>query len=76
MDENSAKQKEQERMQELNYTAWLMFTPLDKLPAMPTSIQNEDNVKLGGKILGLLEQEKISFGKMDKNGLLEVNVNS
>ena len=74
MDENSEKQKEQERMQELNYTALLMLTPLDKLPAMPTSIQNEDNVKLGGKILELLEQEKISFGKMDKNGLLEVNV--
>ena len=71
--ESTSDQTEKERLQELNMLAWLMFTPLNKLPAMPPYANNEDNTKLGNQILELLEEEKISIKGMDNNGLLIMN---
>jgi len=47
-----------------------MYTPIEKLPPMPVSIQNEKNDKLGVDILNLLESKKIRIKSMNENGLL------
>tara|TARA_Y100000389_G_C16976882_1_gene278363 strand:- start:179 stop:412 length:234 start_codon:yes stop_codon:yes gene_type:complete len=70
--ESTADQTEKERLQELNMLTWLMHTPLNKLPAMPSHATNEDNTKLGNQILELLEEGKITISGMDNNGLLIV----
>ena len=57
-------------MDESQLLAYIMYTPIEKLPPMPVSIQNEKNDKLGVDILNLLESKKIRIKSMNENGLL------
>lgn len=70
---HSDNQKKQEMQDNLDMLAYLMYTPLNRLPAMPNTIENEDNTKLGVDILNLIQENKISIHGMDKNGLLIIS---
>ena len=52
---------------------YLMFTPMENLPAMPSHIHNEQNVELGMTILQLLKKNQIKIDGMDSNGLLRIS---
>ena len=67
---NNDNEKENERIAEYNMLAWLMYTPLDKIPEVPNNIKNEDNTKLGLQILKLIEEKKIVISGMDTDGML------
>ena len=51
---------------------YLMFTPIEKLPPMPSHIQNEQHMDLGLNILNLLKSNKIQIDSMDSNGRLVI----
>ena len=53
---------------------YIMYTPLQNLPPMPESIQNENNIKLGVVILEMLKEDKIKINNMDKNGFLHISI--
>ena len=52
---------------------FLMYTPNERLPPMPDSIQNEKNLELGLKILNLLNTKRIAIENMDENGFLHIS---
>lgn len=51
---------------------YILFTPNERLPPMPDSIQNEKCLELGLKIEELLKSKKIQIECMDENGFLHV----
>lgn len=59
-------------MEDHKLVEYLMYTPLDKLPAMPNAIESDKNTKLGLGILRLLNEGKIHIDGMDSNGILHV----
>ena len=70
---HSDSQKKQEMQDNMEMVAYLMYTPLNRLPAMPNTIESEDNTKLGVDILNLIQENKISINGMDKNGLFIIS---
>ena len=63
-------------MDQVQLLEYIMFTPIEKLPPMPESIQNEKNITLGLTILEMLKHKKLKIENMDKNGFLNVTVMS
>ena len=59
-------------MESAQLVQYLMFTPLERLPPMPTNIESERNTQLGLQVLKLLQENKISIQKMDENGFLHI----
>ena len=59
-------------MDESGLVAYLMYTPIEKIPPMPYDIQSEANTQLGLDILELLQSKKIEISHMSKDGLLGV----
>lgn len=59
-------------MEPAQLVQYLMFTPLERLPPMPTNIESEKNMQLGLHVLKLLQEQHIHIQKMDKNGLLHI----
>ena len=59
-------------MEDYRLIEYLMYTPLERLPVMPNTIENSQNTQLGLDILGLLNEKKIIIKEMDSNGFLHV----
>lgn len=57
-------------MEQSNLIAYLMYTPLDRLPAMPSNIENEAHLDLGQVIGVMLESGNLVINNMDKHGVL------
>ena len=51
---------------------YLLFTPLERLPPMPSNIESENNQQLGVQIMQLLKEGIIKIRKMDENGFLHM----
>tara|TARA_Y100000389_G_scaffold27418_1_gene23516 strand:- start:307 stop:546 length:240 start_codon:yes stop_codon:yes gene_type:complete len=70
--ETQSKVSEKEYMENLQMIEYLMYTPIEKLPAIPSSIESKNNHELGKNILSLLENNTIKITGMNKNGLLQI----
>ena len=59
-------------MEDYGLIQYLMYTPLEKLPAMPNTIESDKNTQLGLDILRLLNEGDICIDRMDSNGFLHI----